>query len=151
MLGYGKLGPLIGGPYICRMLVLRNVHVPCDYFYNFENVPCHLSNLRNTLSHVVYFYSPVVIIYRRYVMSTLRNGHVAVSNLRVKSPCTLLTKVFFLSLSHSGSGLQLSTSSIAKLWLSISWSGWYCRGPQVVVADHGGSSTSPTGAFSCSL
>ena len=75
-------GPLKGGPQ-CRMSILRNGHVPCHYFHNFnvdlKIVPCHISILRNTLWRVVYFF---VYFFSHHV----RNGHVAVSNLGVKSP-----------------------------------------------------------------
>ena len=59
-----------GGPQ-CRLSILRNAHVPCHYFCNvhvdFKKVSFCLSNLRNTLCHVVYFYPPVTRLYMSHV------------------------------------------------------------------------------------
>ena len=57
---------LDGGPQ-CRLSILRNAHVPCNYFFNFhvdfKKALCRMSKLINTLFQVVYFYSRVTRLY----------------------------------------------------------------------------------------
>ena len=59
---------------------------PCQYYFcnlhdDFKMVLCRMSILRNTIGRVVYFH-----LLSDWRMSILRNGHVTVSNLGVKSP-----------------------------------------------------------------
>ena len=73
---------------------LRNGNVPCRYYYNihvdFKIVYCRMSNLGNGQCHVTNIISHV----DRLRLSILRNGHVTLSNLRVKSPLDLLGLAF---------------------------------------------------------
>ena len=72
-----SIGPLTGGPQ-CRMSNLINPHVPCHFCCCFhvhlKIVPCR--------------------------MLILRNGHVAVSNLRVKGPSIMIIMLMLLPRPH---------------------------------------------------